>query len=257
MRNRRAAGYRSYGSTKGTWMIAVQAFFAVVGGGIGAGTIANLIAELGGLTALVLYIIGGFFSVAMMLVCLRKSWPLSAMILGMFCLMLLWGLNKTARLDILTGATLLADGAHRLLLLGSVILSAAVGLWMLVVFSWSTNKPPWLPVIVITVLMIYPSTSNSLKAINVAADRTVTSVTVAIATETRSEDRLLSAGKFSSIYEHIHYATIAENALIVEGTEVKVGRELYSNLQPGDQVNIILHSGALGVPWIEVAPTGS
>lgn len=236
------------------WKLGVKFILSIIVVAFGGPAILGSIAELGGLAALAIYIEVGFFSVVMLVVCVQKPWPVGVLIFGMLCLMILYLLNATARLGILAGATLLQDGTHLLLLLVSVVLSAAVGAWLLAVFSGPTNETPLLPVILITVLMIYPSVCNSINAINVAADRIVTGVTVANVTQTRTEERIFSAGR-STTFEYIRYVTVAENALIAEEKELKVEQELYSHLQPGDQVEIILHPGALGMPWIEVAST--
>lgn len=227
----------------------------VLGGTGCALLLANLERNLSPLGELILYIGLGSLTAVMLVTSMRKIWFFGMFFFPIFGLFLVLGLNMTARLGILAGATLLQAGTHLLLLLVSVVLSAAAGAWLLAVFSGPTNEPPLLPVILITVLMIYPSVCNSINAINVAADRTVTGVTVANVTQTRTEERIFSAGKTGTIFEDIRYVTVAENAIVPADTELKVSEELYPRLQPGDQVEIILHPGALGMPWIEVAST--
>ncbi len=50
-----------------------------------------------------------------------------------------------------------------------------------------------------------------------------------------------------------YFAVVGENDL-TEARKFPVNKTDYDRLEPGDEVRIILHPGALGAPWLECVP---
>lgn len=177
----------------------------------------------------------------------------------MFCAFVTRGLAVTARMDVLAHATLFRGGSRSLLMVTSVLLTVATGFGMSVIFDFGHGREArdWICIIVVSAFMVFPSLNNSMAAINVAADaRTAHTTATAEVTQVKVEEEWVILGKgAASVYADVPYVTVAENDIVPAGSELKVSKELYPRLQPGDQVEIILHPGAFGMPWVEVAPT--
>lgn len=254
---RKARGYQSYGSTKSVWKFGAMLFLAALGGIGCAILLAVLERGLPALGALALSWAVLVLGVVGIAVCTRTGHFCWAFFLVMFCVFAAWGLAATARMDILARATLLQGGSRPLLVAVSVLLTVAIGFGMWVIFGrQGLEVRDWLCIIVVSLFTVFPSLNNSMAAINVAAE-TKTAYVSAIAevTQTRvEEERVLLGSRGNSLYMDVHYVTVAQNAIVPADTELKVSEELYPRLQPGGQVSIILHPGALGMPWVEVAP---
>lgn len=256
MSKKRTAGYQSYGSTRGGWKLGVQLVLAALGGIGCALLLAVLERSLPALGALALSWAVLALSVVGIAVCTRTGHFCWAFFLMMFCGFAVRGLAATTRMDVLAHVTLLHGGSHPLLVAVRVLLTAAIGFGMRGIFGrQGLEVHDWLCIIVVSVFMVFPSLSNSMAAINVAAGpRTAYDSATAEVTQTRvEEERVILGSKGNSLYMDVHYVTVAENTIVPADTELRVSEELYPRLQPGDQVEIIRHPGALGMPWIEVA----
>ncbi len=252
MRKKEIAGYQSYGSAKGIWKIGAGGVLAALGG-IGA---AIVLAEaagrwLPGLGELALYLVVLTFGAAGIAVCNRIGHFCWAFFFMMFCVFMTRILAITVRTDILAQATLTSGGSHVLLIVLGVILTLGIGGGLLFAFGWKH----WVFVAVISVIVVFPTLKNCMDAINVAADKKLTHTAVAEVTQTHTEEEYVLLGKgAASVRIKVHYVTVAENDIIPAGTELKVSKTLYPHLGPGGKVRILLHPGALGRPWVEVAP---
>ena len=61
-----------------------------------------------------------------------------------------------------------------------------------------------------------------------------------------------AAGRYTT--GKVYSLLLKENALMEKGGRVKVSAALAKSLQQGDAVRLLLHPGALGVPWLECVP---
>lgn len=59
-----------------------------------------------------------------------------------------------------------------------------------------------------------------------------------------------TGGRWTSHWYMVYFAVVEENDL-TEAGRFPVDKTLYDSLEPGDQVLLTLHSGALGAPWVE------
>ena len=61
-----------------------------------------------------------------------------------------------------------------------------------------------------------------------------------------------AAGRYAT--GKVYSLLLKENALMEKGGRVKAAAALAKSLQQGDAVRLLLHPGALGVPWLECVP---
>lgn len=248
MSNRKARGYQSYGSTKGVWKYAVGLIFAALSG-IGAAVALTWMAGrwLPSLAELALYLFALTFGIIGMLACNRAGHFCWAFFLAMLCVFLFRSLTITIRTDILAYATLTGGGARPLLTILCVILTLAIGAGLLFCHNH------WVFVLVISIFAVFPTLKNCTDAINVAVDSRATQTVSTEAMETYKREETILLSRSGSFRTDAYYITVGKNSIVPTGTELKVRETLYSSLRSGDSVNIVLHPGALGMPWLEVA----
>lgn len=253
MRRKQTAPYSHYGSTKGTWKLAVGTILAALGG-IGTAVALSLAAGrwLPSLGELALYLIVLILGVIGIAVCDRTGHFLWAFFLMMFCIFVTRSLAVTVRADILAQATLTSGGNRILLTVLCVILTVGIGVGLFFAFG----REHWVYLVVISVIVVFPTLKSCMDAVNVAADKKPARTAVAEVTQTNAEKEDVILAKAGSVDMDVYYITVGENDTVPAGTEFKVGEALFASLYPGDRVRILLHPGALGVPWIEAVPEG-
>ena len=250
MRRKQAAAYSHYGSTKGTWKIAVGTILAGLGG-IGTAVVLSLAAGrwLPSLGELALYLVVLTLGIVGFTACNRAGHFCWAFFMMMLCIFMTRSLTITARTDILAQATLTGGGNRVLLTILCAVLTVGIGIGLLFAFG----REFWAFVAVISVIAVFPTLKNCMDAINVAADTKLTHTAVAEVTQTRAEKEYVLIGRSAaSVDMDVYYITVGENDTVPAGTELKAN----GSLRPGDRVRILLHPGALGMPWIETAPEG-
>ncbi len=250
MRRKQAATYSHYGSTKGVWKTAVGMVLAAPGG-IGTAVVLSLAAGrwLPSLGELALYLVVLTLGVIGIAFCDRTDHLCCCLFLTILCVFVTRSLTVTVRADILAQATLTSGGNRVPLTILCVILTVGIGGGLFFAFG----REHWVYLVVISVIMVFPTLKNCMDAINVAADTKLTHTAVAEVTQTRAEKEYVILGKgAASVDMDVCYVTVGENDTVPAGTELKAN----GSLRPGDRVRILLHPGALGMPWIETAPEG-
>lgn len=245
MRRKKTVPDSHYGSTKGTWKLAVGSVLAALGG-IGTAAVLSLAAGrwLPDLAELALYLTVLALGVIGIVACYRTGHLCWAFFLTMLCVFVMRSLTITARVDILAQATLTGDGSRVLLTVLCVLLTLGIGAGLLFAFG----REHWVFFAVISVIAVFPTLKNCTDAVNVAADTRLTHTAVAEVTQTRVKKEYVLVGKFgASVDMDVCYVTVGENDTVPAGTEL----EADGSLRPGDRVRILLHPGALGMPWIE------
>lgn len=248
MRRKQAAAYSHYGSTKGTWKLAVGTILAALGG-IGTAITLSLAAgrwlpSLGELALYLAVLILGVIGIAFCDWTDHLCWGL---FLTVLCVFVTRSLAVTVRADILAQATLISGGSRVPLTILCVILTVGIGVGLFFAFG----REHWVYFVVISVIVVFPTLKNCMDAVNVAADTGLVHTAVAEVTQTRAKKEYVILGRgAASVDMDACYVTIGENDTVPAGTELKAN----GSLRPGDRVRILLHSGALGMPWIEVTP---
>ncbi len=254
MRRKQTEPYSHYGSTKGTWKLAAGTILAALGG-IGTAIALSLAAGrwLPSLGELALYLAVLTLGVIGIAVCGRTDYLCWGLFLTVLCVFVTRSLAVTVRVDILTQATLISGGSRVPLTILCVILTVGIGVGLFFAFG----REHWVYFVVISVIVVFPTLKNCMDAVNVAADTKLTHTAVAEVTQTSAEKEDVIIGKgAASVDMDVCYVTVGENDTVPAGTELKVGEALFASLRPGDRVCILLHPGALGMPWIEVVPEG-
>ncbi len=251
MRRKQAAAYSHYGSTKGVWKTAVGMVLAALGG-IGTAIALSLAAGrwLPSLGELALYLAVLTLGVIGIAFCDRTGHLCWGFFLTILCIFMTRSLAVTVRADILAQATLTGGGSRVPLTILCVILAVGIGIGLLFAFGGDH----WGFLVVISVIVVFPTLKNCMDAVNVAADTKLTHTAVVEVTQTNAEKEDVILAKAGSVDMDVYYITVGENDTVPAGTELKVGKALFASLRPGDRVCILLHSGALGMPWIEVVP---
>lgn len=216
--------------------------------------LANWFSSFAKMTAITLFVAVGLLSLAGLVVSMRACAYIWALFFGPCGSMMLAFLDQMARSDVLAQVTVLEDGVQVVPLLVSILFCAAVAVVLCDLFSAALKKLGWIPIILIVAVMAFPKVYNSVKAINVAADKAVTNVVTAEVIDRREEEKTLSVGKTRVTHYPVYYIITARSELTDQGARFQVERKTYYNARPGDQVKIIFHPGALGTPWAEVMP---
>lgn len=100
-------------------------------------------------------------------------------------------------------------------------------------------------------VLVYCFSLDGLMGVDVLADRGQTQQTVAQVTRVEQERRR-THGRVQHDYT-VYFAVVKENDL-TSGGRFPIDKAAYDSLRPGDEVELILHPGALGVEWLECVP---
>ncbi len=251
MRRKQTEPYSHYGSTKGVWKTAVGMVLAALGG-IGTAIALSLAAGrwLPSLGELALYLAVLTLGVIGIAACGRTDHLCWGLFLTVLCVFVTRSLAVMVRADILAQATLISGGSRVPLAILCVILTVGIGIGLFFAFG----REHWVYFVVISVIVVFPTLKNCMDAVNVAADKKPTRTAVAEVTQTSAEKEDVILAKAGSVDMDVYYITVGENDTVPAGTELKVGKALFASLRPGDRVRVLLHPGALGMPWIEVVP---
>lgn len=96
--------------------------------------------------------------------------------------------------------------------------------------------------------LAYSFSLGALLGVNILADGGPVQSTAAQVLRVEKENRR-TYGRVQHNYT-IYFAVVKENGL-TSGGRVPIDKPAYDSLHPGDEVELILHPGALGVSWIE------
>ena len=91
---------------------------------------------------------------------------------------------------------------------------------------------------------------DSSLSVNALADRMIAKEAVAVVEGVQTAT--YAAGRYAT--GKVYSLLLKENALMEKGGRVKASAALAKSLQQGDAVRLLLHPGALGVPWLECVP---
>lgn len=178
------------------------------------------------------------------LVCRWLDWPLLAffeVFAGM--LLVFWSLTSGA---VLLGVTFWGRGRLRGISIALGVLAAALVFWR----DKKRREKPSILFALYFGLIIFSCAHNGLLSLNILVDHRPETRTAAQVLRVEKERRE-TFSRFGSRTYTLYYAVVKENELTRGGTWLRVERETYEALEPGDQVELILHPGALGDPWLE------
>ncbi len=96
--------------------------------------------------------------------------------------------------------------------------------------------------------LAYSFSLGALLGVNILADGGPVQSTAAQVLRLEKENRR-TYGRVSSNYT-VYFVVVKENGL-TSGGRFPIDKPAYDSLHPGDEVELILHPGALGASWIE------
>lgn len=183
--------------------------------------------------------------IGMWWVCIRLDWPFLDFFKMFSCMMLTFW-NIILHLEV-TEQVVLWNTWHL------TAIGAILGIWVAVKrFRWEKKYRDMsrasVSLAVIIGFFCFLLCRSTLLGINILADVRAARQTTVQVIRVESERRT-TYGRTAHSYT-VYFAVVEENDL-TEAGRFPVDKTLYDSLEPGDQVLLTLHSGALGAPWVE------
>ncbi|MCI9402856.1 MAG: hypothetical protein HFF04_04175 [Oscillospiraceae bacterium] len=179
--------------------------------------------------------------------CRRRDWPLLSLF-QLFSVMTLLFFSLTLRHRVIE-RVVFQDTRH---------LSAAgiaIGiLTTVLLFRWMKKREDrpspflWAFFALFLGFLAYSFSLGALLGVNILADGGPVQSTAAQVLRLEKENRR-TYGRVSSNYT-VYFVVVKENGL-TSGGRFPIDKPAYDSLHPGDEVELILHPGALGASWIE------
>lgn len=182
-------------------------------------------------------------------ICRRLDWPFLPFFKAFTCMILpFWSL--VLNLGVIEKVTLWNTGHLK-------VISIALAIWAGVkLFRWEKKHRDMGRASVLLAVIIgffcFSLCHSALVGINVFADRRGTQQTAARVIRVEQGRRAAIVGRVSHSYT-VYFVRVAENDL-TEAGRFPIDKTLYDTLEPGDEVRLVLHPGALGAPWLECVP---
>lgn len=169
---------------------------------------------------------------------------------GMFFLMewvVVSGYAHSIRMGVTLGGK---TGLFTLIGLVTAGLGGALVFWLLREYATKENRKWVLFLAAFGALCSFQLGHDISLAVNALADRVTAKETVAVVEGVRTAT--YASGRYTT--GKVYSLLLKENELLEKGGQIKAAATLAKSLRQGDAVRLLLHPGALGVPWLECVP---